>query len=131
MSYFIKREMRTRYLSKGSLYEAWVVGHEILRRCRNCTAGNGQAIPNYSPGADGGVASSPAWFEMCSLEMRKADELSSRVSWIFGALCQREFTCGSGNKNWDELWVNCQGKGALPWAHPFVSRAGEMTHGVH
>lgn len=46
--------------------------------------------------------------------------------------------CANGNsragreiKIGDELWVNCQGKGALPWAHPSVSRAGEMTHGVH
>lgn len=70
------------------------------------------------------VASSPAWFEMCSWELWEAE-----VLFLLNVLSFCDFPgflvpCAKGNsiKKWDELWVNYQGKGALPWPHPGLEK---------
>lgn len=85
--------------------------------------------------ADIGAAPLAAQFLRCALwKGAKADVLSSDPLWlaaIFDAVCQREFTRGSGNKTWHELRVNCQGTRALLQPELCGSGAGTIPPSVH
>lgn len=78
--------------------------------------------PNYFPEVFRGISSSLVWDVLFGAVESRGVVLLKRplllcLPWIFGALCQRE-----GNKKWNELWVNCQGMGALPRPHPGLEK---------